>query len=147
MAVDLLVRGELSVHHVAGCVLVADVEQVDTAWALGRALHGEATHVACAFGVLNLTAALIHLDGLRRTVELYIIRIHLGREGLPFFERPWGEGEACNGRLVVPLVETFVRRGLGGGLPATAEGSDEGESKDSEAESEGESVHCRRVDV
>ena len=63
MAVDLLIRYELSIHRFARSSLIVDGQEVDAVRHLRRALYREASYVARTFGVLDLTATLVKLDG------------------------------------------------------------------------------------
>ena len=134
MTVDLLIGDKLGIHSFARSRLVVDREEVDTVRYLGRALDREATYVARTLGVLDLTTALVELDGLMHAVELDVIGAHQCSEGLACLERTLGKGKLGDGGLVMTLVLSFVGRCLWGGLTAASEDSHEAEGECSEAE-------------
>jgi hypothetical protein len=134
MAVDLLIRYELSIHRFARSSLIVDGQEVDAVRHLRRALYREASYEARTFGVLDLTATLVKLDGLMYTVQLDIVWAHLSGEGLASLECPLGEGKLGDSGLVMPLVLSFIGGDLRGSLTTAAEDSYEEDGECSEAE-------------
>ena len=134
MAVDLLIRYELSIHRFARSSLIVDGQEVDAVRHLRRALHREASYVARTFGVLDLTATLVKLDGLMYTVQLDIVWAHLSGEGLASLECPLGEGKLGDGGLIMPLVLALIGGDLRGSLTTATEDSYEEDGECSEAE-------------